>query len=99
MSQKIISLKNISKRPLSSDKFILKNISLDILKGEKVSILGRSGSGKTSLMNIIGLMDRASQGHYFFAGEDTSQFDDQTISSTRGQMMGYVFSLFTFLVI
>ena len=97
MKKTLISLKKITKSPYSENTAsqpILQNINLDIKAGSKVAILGRSGSGKTTLMNIIGLMAKASAGTYFLQGKDTSEFDDLTLSITRGQMIGYVFQSF-----
>ena len=67
----MIDLKRISKWVNVGGKpnFILKDINLEIKEGEFVSIMGPSGSGKSSLLNIIGMLDDSSEGEYFFLGQ------------------------------
>jgi len=71
----MIDLKRISKWVSVGGKpnFILKDINLNIQEGEFVSIMGPSGSGKSSLLNIIGMLDDASEGEYFHALRDARQ--------------------------
>ena len=91
----VLSCKNVSKKytEFKSDIAILKSINLDILKGEKVAILGLSGSGKTTLLNIIGGLDRCSEGEVFLAGE---RFDNQSVNKRammRNKHLGFIYQL------
>ena len=91
----VLSCKNVSKKytEFKSDIVILKNINLDILKGEKVAILGLSGSGKTTLLNIIGGLDRCSEGEVFLAGQ---RFDNQSVNKRammRNKHLGFIYQL------
>ncbi|MFT4694515.1 MAG: lipoprotein-releasing system ATP-binding protein [Francisella sp.] len=91
----VLSCKNVSKKytEFKSDIAILKNINLDIIKGEKVAILGLSGSGKTTLLNIIGGLDRCSEGEVFLAGQ---RFDNQSVNKRammRNKHLGFIYQL------
>jgi lipoprotein-releasing system ATP-binding protein len=91
----VLSCKNVSKKytEFKSDIAILKNINLDIIKGEKIAILGLSGSGKTTLLNIIGGLDRCSEGEVFLAGQ---RFDNQSVNKRammRNKHLGFIYQL------
>jgi lipoprotein-releasing system ATP-binding protein len=91
----VLSCKNVSKKytEFKSDIAILKNINLDIIKGEKVAILGLSGSGKTTLLNIIGGLDRCREGEVFLAGQ---RFDNQSVNKRammRNKHLGFIYQL------
>lgn len=75
----------------------LKNIDLDIKKGEFVAIIGASGSGKSTLMNIIGLLDRPTTGSYELDGQDTSHLKEDNSARIRNKKIGFVFQLFNLL--
>ena len=81
----MIDLKRISKWVNVGGKpnFILKDINLDIKEGEFVSIMGPSGSGKSSLLNIIGMLDDSSEGQYHFLGLAYRTAPDGTRSAGR----------------
>ncbi len=72
----------------------LEDICLNIKKGEMVAIMGESGSGKTSLINIMGFLDAATQGEYFFDGEDVSRISVQDLWKYRRKHIGFVFQDF-----
>lgn len=95
----MIKLQNISKEyELDNEKFVvLKNIDLEIKKGELVSILGPSGSGKSTLMHIIGLLDKPSSGIVFINDRDVKRLNDDEISRLRNQFVGFVFQQFNLL--
>ncbi len=67
---------------------------MDIPKGQSVAIMGASGSGKSSLMNIIGCLDRPTSGEYTLDGNSVASLDDQELSSIRGNQIGFVFQSF-----
>jgi len=67
-----------------------------IEKGEFVSIMGPSGSGKSTLMQLLGLLDRPTDGKYFLEGEDTENFDDDTLAVLRNKNWVLFFNLSIF---
>lgn len=74
---------------------ILKGINLEIKKGEFVAIMGESGCGKTTLLNIIGCLHPLSKGRYFLDGEDIGIVrDDYTLAYIRNKKMGFIFQQF-----
>ena len=75
----------------------LTEVDLEISRGEFVAIMGQSGSGKTTMMNIIGLLDRPSSGQYVFAGHDVSQLSENARARLRGQTFGFVFQSYNLL--
>jgi putative ABC transport system ATP-binding protein len=75
----------------------LAGVSLRIERGEHVAVIGPSGSGKSSLMNILGGLDRPTAGHYRFGGEDVGSFDDNQLADFRRRRIGFVFQSFQLL--
>jgi len=75
----------------------LTDVSFSIADGEFVTIRGKSGSGKSSLMNILGCLDTPTAGSYLLAGEDVSGYDDQQRSHLRSRRVGFVFQSFNLL--
>ena len=75
----------------------LAGIDLEVGRGEFVAVMGQSGSGKTTMMNIIGLLDRPSGGRYVFAGHDVSQLPENIRARLRGQAFGFVFQSYNLL--
>ncbi|MCU0679544.1 MAG: ABC transporter ATP-binding protein, partial [Planctomycetes bacterium] len=76
---------------------VLHGLSFTIDQGEFVAIMGPSGSGKSTLMHILGLLERASSGHYFFAGDDVTKLDDNALALLRNEKIGFVFQSFNLL--
>ena len=74
--------------------FILKDISLEIKEGEFVSIMGPSGSGKSSLLNIIGMLDEPSEGKYLFNEEDVFSLKEKQRSQLYKTHIGFVFQAY-----
>ena len=69
----------------------LNGISLDIQKGEFVAIVGKSGSGKTSLLNILGLLDEPTDGEIYIGGEKIHYRDEKAKTVIRNKKIGFVF--------
>jgi putative ABC transport system ATP-binding protein len=72
----------------------LRDVNLQIQKGEYASIMGPSGSGKSTLLNILGLLDRPSGGNYQLDGVDTTTLTDEEQSRVRREKIGFVFQFF-----
>ncbi len=75
----------------------LAGVSLTIDRGEHTAVIGPSGSGKSSLMNILGGLDRPTRGSFRFDGEDVGEFDDDALASFRSRRIGFVFQSFQLL--
>ncbi len=70
---------------------ILKGIDLEIKRGEFVAVIGASGSGKSSMLYIMGLLDRPTEGEVFFEGERIDFSEEEKISKIRNRKLGFVF--------
>jgi len=95
----LIILKEIKKTYLlgSTEVNALRGINLNIDRGEYVAIMGPSGSGKSSLMHILGCLDRPSGGHYTLDGRRVDSLNDVQLSHTRNVQIGFVFQNFNLL--
>lgn len=72
----------------------LRGVDIDFKKGECVAICGASGSGKSTMMNLIGCLDRPTSGSYILGELDVAQLDDDALSDIRGERVGFVFQNF-----
>src|SRR5947199_4346904 len=75
----------------------LRGVSLEIQRGEFVAIMGASGSGKSTFMNMLGCQDRPSSGRYLMEGIDVSKHDKRALAQIRNQKIGFVFHGFNLL--
>ncbi len=75
----------------------LRGVSFDIHKGEFVTIMGASGSGKSTMLNILGCMDRPTTGHYILDGEHTEKLKRDALARIRSQKIGFVFQSYNLL--
>ncbi len=93
--QNVISLRDINKTyPGAVPLHVLKDISLDIRKGELVSIMGASGSGKSTLLNILGILDNYDSGSYHLDGVLIKELSENRAAELRNRMIGFVFQSF-----
>ena len=96
MSKKVASLERISKTYGKDDLTVkaLDSINLDIYKGDYLAVMGASGSGKSTAMNIIGCLDRPSEGIYKLNGIPVENLSDDELAEIRNQKLGFVFQQF-----
>jgi len=95
----LIRLQKISRRYQMGAETIhaLRDVSLEIERGEYVAIMGPSGSGKSTLMNLIGCLDTPSGGDYELNGVQVSQMDDNQLAEIRNKEIGFIFQTFNLL--
>lgn len=95
----IISCRNLSKIYRMGDQEVhaLDRVSLDIYAGEFVAIMGPSGSGKSSLMNLIGALDRPTSGEMWINGRELSGMSRDDLADLRNETLGFVFQQFNLL--
>ncbi len=70
---------------------VLADLNMDVSPGETLAVVGASGIGKSTLLHILGTLDRPDRGELFFNGEEVLQFDDQQMARFRNQTMGFIF--------
>ncbi len=95
----VVSIRDVVKdyRSLDAPVRALDGVSLDVEPGEFVSLVGRSGCGKTTLLNLAGAMDFPTGGRVTIDGEDTQGLDDAALTALRRKKIGFVFQFFQLL--
>jgi putative ABC transport system ATP-binding protein len=95
----LIRFQNISRRYQMGAEIVhaLRDVSLEIQRGEYVAIMGPSGSGKSTLMNLIGCLDTPTAGNYELNGVSVSEMDDNQLAEVRNREIGFVFQTFNLL--
>lgn len=93
MSDIILRIEKLNKRykDKKRDIQILNDLDFEINKGEFVSVLGKSGSGKTTFLNMIGMLDRSDSGNIYYAGQNVSKAPSSKIDLLRNEMLGFIF--------
>lgn len=99
MSEVIISVQDLVKtyHMGAVDVHALRGITLSVNKGEYIAIMGASGSGKTTFMNLLGCLDRPSGGNYFLDGVNVNTYNKNQLAEFRGKKIGFVFQSFNLL--
>ncbi len=92
----MIELRNVHRHYAMSGQTVraLADVNLKIGAGEFVAITGQSGSGKSSLLNILGCLDHPTSGHYLIEERDVATLDDEASSDIRNRRIGFVFQSF-----
>ena len=95
----IITVDNINKTYKNGllELQVLKNISFKVDKGEFLAIMGSSGSGKSTMMNILGCLDNQYEGRYILDGIDISKSSENELSEIRNKKIGFIFQSFNLL--
>ena len=88
----LLEVKNVSK--IYGDLHALKDVSFTIRKGEWVAIMGSSGSGKSTIMNIIGCMDKPTMGEVILDGQDITKESQTSLTKIRREKIGLIFQQF-----
>lgn len=89
----IIELRDVEKHYQMGPTLVkaLRAINLSIFAGDYISILGPSGGGKSTLLNVLGCLDTPTLGSYFLEGNDISNLNDDELSTVRGKRLGFIF--------
>ena len=89
----IVEFRSVGKtyRMGDSEVHALQDVTLSFGEGEYIAIMGSSGSGKSTMLNLLGCLDRPSSGQYLLGGEDVSQLPDDQLSEMRGAKIGFIF--------
>jgi lipoprotein-releasing system ATP-binding protein len=89
MSEAAVELRGVARR--YGELTILKGVDLMVMPGEMVGLLGPSGSGKSSLLHVAGLLERPSEGSVAIEGQDTAKLSDNALTALRRDRIGFVY--------
>lgn len=96
----LLELENVTRSvllPDDSELHILNGIDLSVSEGDHIAIVGRSGTGKSTLLNILGLLDRPTSGSLQWRGKDATRLSAKQAAHARGRDLGFVFQQFNLL--
>ena len=101
MDDTLIKVEDLCKiyNPGENEVRALDHVSLEIKKGELVAIIGQSGSGKSTFMNMLGCLDVPTSGKYYLNGTDVSEMSDNELSEVRNREIGFIFQGFNLLAV
>lgn len=93
VNMSFIEIKGLSKIFLQGNQKIygIRNVNISIERGTFMSVIGRSGSGKSTFLNLVGGIENPTSGEVFFDGKSIHQFKDKELTKFRNQHIGYVF--------
>jgi putative ABC transport system ATP-binding protein len=99
MTAPLIEMRGIMRTYVMGDNLVhaLRGVDLTIDKGASIAIMGQSGSGKSTMMNIMGCLDQPTRGSYLLNGKDVSRLSRAELADVRGKMIGFVFQSFNLL--
>src|SRR6188472_2493727 len=92
----LIEMRGITRTYIMGDNKVhaLRGVDLTIERGASVAIMGTSGSGKSTMMNIMGCLDQPSKGTYLLNGKNVATLSRAALADVRGRMIGFVFQSF-----
>ena len=98
-AKNLIELENVTRvyRMGEVDVYALRGVSLSVKEGDMLAIIGASGSGKSTMLNVIGCLDRPTSGRYTFDGADVSRLNDNQLAEMRNKRFGFVFQDYSLL--
>jgi putative ABC transport system ATP-binding protein len=94
--ESLIQLKEINRTFMLGDSQVhaLRNVNLNITRGEYIAVMGPSGSGKSTLLNLLGLLDRPDAGTYQLEGRDVTTLSQDELAKVRSERIGFIFQSF-----
>jgi putative ABC transport system ATP-binding protein len=95
----LVEMRGIERTYVMGDNLVhaLRGVDLTIEQGTSVAIMGTSGSGKSTMMNIMGCLDQPTRGSYLLNGKDVAKLSRSQLADVRGRMIGFVFQSFNLL--
>src|SRR5439155_20421556 len=95
----VIDIENITKNYVMGEEVVstLRGVNLKIHRNEYIAIMGTSGSGKSTIMNMLGCLDTPTSGRYEFNGKNVAEMNDDELAAIRNREIGFVFQTFNLL--